>query len=47
MKKVLTLLVLALLLLPALVFAQFDPQLKEDIVNSGYLHRPLPLDYSK
>lgn len=27
--------------------AQIDEKLKEDIRNSGYLHSPLPLDYSK
>jgi len=26
---------------------QFDARLKQDIINSGYIHRPLPLDYSK
>ncbi|KAA6319067.1 hypothetical protein EZS27_030996, partial [termite gut metagenome] len=27
--------------------AQFDEKLKEDIRNTGYVHSPLPLDYSK
>ena len=27
--------------------AQFDKKLKEDIRNTGYVHSPLPLDYSK
>ncbi len=27
--------------------AQVDPKLKEDIRNTGYIHSPLPLDYSK
>src|SRR5678815_3596232 len=26
---------------------QFDARLKQDIINTGYIHRPLPLDYSK
>ncbi|MDH6358246.1 glycoside hydrolase family 9 protein [Parabacteroides sp. PF5-9] len=29
------------------VFAQIDEKLKEDIRNTGYVHSPLPLDYSK
>lgn len=32
---------------PSLLFAQVDPQLKEDIRNTGFIHSPLPLDYSK
>ncbi|MDR0430382.1 MAG: glycoside hydrolase family 9 protein [Tannerellaceae bacterium] len=28
-------------------FAQVDEKLKEDIRNTGYIHSPLPLDYSK
>ena len=37
-----------LLLYPgSLLFAQIDEQLKEDIRNTGYVHSPLPLDYSK
>ncbi len=46
MKKILA---SALLLIwPArLLLAQIDNKLKEDIRNTGYLHRPLPLDYSK
>ena len=32
---------------PGLLFAQFDEQLKRDIQNTGYVHSPLPLDYSK
>ena len=31
----------------SLVFAQVDEKLKEDIRNTGYVHSPLPLDYSK
>ncbi|HRP16824.1 MAG TPA: hypothetical protein PL128_02420 [Ginsengibacter sp.] len=27
--------------------AQPDTQLREDIRNTGFVHRPLPLDYSK
>src|SRR5688572_33220726 len=30
-----------------LVLAQYDKKLKQDIINTGYIHRPLPLDYSK
>lgn len=30
-----------------LLHAQIDPQLKQDIINTGYVHSPLPLDYSK
>ena len=30
-----------------LVIAQIDEKLKEDIRNTGYVHSPLPLDYSK
>jgi len=29
------------------LFAQIDVQLKENIRNTGYVHSPLPLDYSK
>lgn len=29
------------------VNAQIDPRLRQDIVNTGYVHRPLPLDYNK
>lgn len=32
---------------PALLTAQIDEQLKRDIINTGYVHSPLPLDYSK
>lgn len=38
---------LCVILTNSLLFAQIDTQLKEDIVNSGYVHSPLPLDYSK
>lgn len=40
---------LALLILGSagLLFAQIDQKLKEDILNTGYVHSPLPLDYSK
>src|SRR5580765_3466706 len=31
----------------SLLFAQIDEQLKLDIRNTGYVHSPLPLDYSK
>lgn len=30
-----------------MLFAQIDEQLKADIRNSGYVHSPLPLDYTK
>ena len=30
-----------------LLLAQIDSKLKEDIRNTGYVHRPLPLDYNK
>jgi hypothetical protein len=37
-----------LLIYPAsLLLAQIDEQLKEDIRNTGYVHSPLTLDYSK
>ena len=29
------------------LFAQTDEKLKSDIRNTGYVHSPLPLDYSK
>src|SRR6476660_7764150 len=46
MKKILA---LALLSICAanLLLAQIDAKLKEDIRNTGYVHSPLPLDYSK
>jgi hypothetical protein len=46
MKKIIT---IALLIFSASskLFAQIDNKLKEDIRNTGYIHRPLPLDYSK
>ncbi|MGN6420886.1 MAG: glycoside hydrolase family 9 protein [Pseudobacter sp.] len=41
-------LVLVLLLAgPRFLTAQIDEQLKRDIINTGYVHSPLPLDYSK
>ncbi|NML19525.1 glycosyl hydrolase family 9 [Pseudoflavitalea sp. G-6-1-2] len=36
-----------LVVCPGLLVAQFDEQLKRDIQNTGYVHSPLPLDYSK
>src|SRR5688500_7660662 len=30
-----------------LVLAQYDKKLKQDVINTGYIHRPLPLDYTK
>jgi hypothetical protein len=46
MKKILA---LALLFIcsTGLLFAQIDEKLKDDIRNTGYVHSPLPLDYSK
>jgi len=35
------------ILVNSLLFAQIDEQLKLDIRNTGYVHSPLPLDYSK
>lgn len=46
MKKIL-LLALPLLILKNQLLAQIDPKLKQDIINTGYVHSPLPLDYSK
>src|SRR5438552_14193020 len=46
MKKILAS-TLCLLLSNSLLFAQIDEKLKEDIRNTGYVHSPLPLDYSK
>lgn len=37
----------ATLILPIILFAQIDDQLRKEIRNTGYLHSPLPLDYSK
>ena len=46
MKRILA---LALLFIysTGLLFAQIDEKLKDDIRNTGYVHSPLPLDYSK
>jgi len=46
MKKLLTL-SFVLLTISSLLFSQIDEKLKEDIRNTGYVHRPLSLDYSK
>ncbi|HYJ65372.1 MAG TPA: cellulase N-terminal Ig-like domain-containing protein, partial [Parafilimonas sp.] len=46
MKKILAF-ALCLIFFNSLLFAQIDEQLKEDIRNTGYVHSPLPLDYSK
>lgn len=45
MKKIL----IALLFVLSAIFsqAQFDKKLKEDVRSTGYIHSPLPLDYSK
>ncbi len=46
MKRTIT--IAFLIVYPAcLLFAQIDEKLKADIRNSGYVHSPLPLDYSK
>ena len=45
MKKIFVL--ASLLCCTHLLFAQIDEKLKEDIRNTGYVHSPLPLDYSK
>lgn len=46
MKKIIA---LACLFFPftSSLYAQVDEQLKKDIQNTGYVHSPLPLDYSK
>lgn len=46
MKKAAGILLLVFLSQSSL-FAQIDEKLKEDIRNTGYVHSPLPLDYSK
>lgn len=46
MKKIAGMLGL-LLLGSGLLFAQIDEKLKSDIIKTGYVHTPLPLDYSK
>ena len=46
MKTILTF-ALLLILPSGLLLAQIDQQLKNDIRNTGYVHSPLPLDYSK
>lgn len=48
MNKLITTAVVFLILFPSsFVLAQVDQQLKEDIIKTGYVHHPLPLDYSK
>lgn len=46
MKKIIAIACLSLPFTGSL-YAQVDEQLKEDIQNTGYVHSPLPLDYSK
>ncbi len=46
MKKIFAL-VLLFICSTGLLFAQIDEKLKDDIRNTGYVHSPLPLDYSK
>ncbi len=46
MKRIIVLVALFLLNIGSSM-AQIDEKLKEDIRNTGYIHRPLPLDYSK
>jgi len=38
---------MCIVLTNSLSLAQIDEELKEDIRNTGYVHSPLPLDYSK
>ncbi|MFV0267401.1 MAG: hypothetical protein ACK5HT_09730 [Draconibacterium sp.] len=48
MNKLISTIVVFLILFPSsFIHAQVDQQLKEDIIKTGYVHRPLPLDYSK
>jgi hypothetical protein len=46
MKK-LTIITLLFVFSCCLLFSQTDEKLKSDILNTGYIHNPLPLDYSK
>ncbi|TXH21893.1 MAG: glycosyl hydrolase family 9 [Chitinophagaceae bacterium] len=46
MKKIL-LTTVCLFISHCILLAQIDPKLAKDIQNTGYLHSPLPLDYSK
>ncbi len=46
MKKIVAF-ALCLILTNNLLLAQIDEQLKDDIRNTGFVHSPLPLDYSK
>ncbi len=45
--KTITLIAALLILNSYFLFSQTDEKLKSDIRNTGYLHSPLPLDYSK
>ena len=48
MKKIISQLILFLIVSPAMVsYGQIDKKLTEDIRKTGFVHRPLPLDYSK
>lgn len=47
MKKVLLLAMSVLVGFAGSTYAQIDAKLREDIRNTGYVHSPLPLDYSK
>lgn len=46
MKRLITIYLL-LLCSTSCMLAQIDEKLKEDVRNTGYVHSPLPLDYSK
>lgn len=45
--NVLRILTLAAALIPATVYAQVDPTLKADIIESGYIHKPLAIHEDK
>ena len=45
--KTFTLFVSLLIFNSYFLFSQTDEKLKSDIRNTGYVHSPLPLDYSK
>lgn len=47
MNKTICLAIISLLVPLGCLFAQIDGKLKEDIIQTGYVHRPLPLEYSK
>lgn len=47
LKEIKNLFLVLLIVSPGRLVAQIDEQLKRDIRNTGYVHSPLPLDYSK